>query len=410
MRRLVRVAAEYECMRVLILSAPVGAGHDAAARGLAEELRARGDEVEIDDGLALMGRRVHHLVVDGYRWELEHAVWTWRVLYRITRSPRLIRWVGSLLALRSGRRVLARVDRARPDRIVSTYPVVSAVLAALRRTNRLQIPCIALVTDFDPHPGWVHPDLDANLGVGTPRPPLRPVRPPVPVGVCAAGAGAGMRRRLGIDPGARMVLIVGGAWGVGNLHGAARAVIGAPGTRVVVVTGQNTPLRRRLEADPELAGATVLGFTHEMPELLAAADLLIQNAGGLTCLEGFAAGVPVVMFEPLPGHGEDNSREMQAAGMVLRAGGAAGLRRLVSDERFWLVDAPAMVACARMMFDRDSAAEELERQDVVIATGAPSAGVLRRSAWPITGTFSMVALVAMARDPEAFGMMVRLVR
>ena len=49
-------------MRVLILSAPVGAGHDAAARGVADALRARGVEVEVDDGLALMGSKVHRLV------------------------------------------------------------------------------------------------------------------------------------------------------------------------------------------------------------------------------------------------------------------------------------------------------------------------------------------------------------
>jgi processive 1,2-diacylglycerol beta-glucosyltransferase len=395
-------------MRVLILSAPVGAGHDAAARGLAGELRERGAEVEIDDGLALMGRRIHHVVVDGYRWELEHAVWSWRLLYRTTRSPRLIRWAGSLLALRSRRRLLARIDRARPDRIVSTYPLVSAVLAVLRRTNRLHVPCSALVTDFDPHPGWVHPDLDANLGVWTSMPVLRPVRPPVPLGAASAAAGVAIRARLGIPANRRMVLIAGGVWGIGNLHGAARAVAGAPGAHAVVVTGQNAALRRRLEADPQLAGATVLGYTAEMPELLVAADLLVQHAGGLTCLEGFAAGVPVVMFDPLPGHGEDNSREMEAAGMVLCAESAGGLRRLLGDARFWQVDAPAMVVRARSMFDRRSAADELECQPTT--SGAPPLVALRRSVRPVAGTFALILLVAMTRAQDAVAISAHLVR
>jgi hypothetical protein len=42
--------------------APVRAGHDAAARGVAAELRARGADVEIDDGLDPLGRVVHRLV------------------------------------------------------------------------------------------------------------------------------------------------------------------------------------------------------------------------------------------------------------------------------------------------------------------------------------------------------------
>ena len=97
-------------MRVLILSAPVGAGHDAAARGVAAELRARGDEVEIDDGLALIGRGVHKLVVDGYHCQIEYAPWSWRLLYRATRSRRLIRLFGA------GAGTPGRAAAARPDR------------------------------------------------------------------------------------------------------------------------------------------------------------------------------------------------------------------------------------------------------------------------------------------------------
>ena len=125
-------------MRVLILSAPVGAGHDAAARGVAAELRARGDDVEIDDGLALIGRGVHKLVVDGYHCQIEYAPWSWRVLYRATRSRRLIRLFGVALAVRGGGRLLDRIEGGGYDRIVSAYPVVSMVLARLRRTGRLR--------------------------------------------------------------------------------------------------------------------------------------------------------------------------------------------------------------------------------------------------------------------------------
>ena len=63
-----------------------------------------------------------------------------------------------------------------------------------------------------------------------------------------------MQRRLGIGPDERAVLIVGGAWGVGNLQGAARAVATVPGLRPVVVAGHNAGLKRRLIGDELLAG------------------------------------------------------------------------------------------------------------------------------------------------------------
>jgi processive 1,2-diacylglycerol beta-glucosyltransferase len=389
-------------MRVLILSAPVGAGHDAAARGVADELRARGAEVEIDNGLALMGTRVHRLVVDGYRWELEHAAWTWRVLYRITRSPRLIRMVGWALSVRSRRRMLGRIEDASPDRVISTYPLVSAVLAALRRSSRLSVPCSALITDFDPHPAWVHPDLDANLSVSDQLPGLVPIRPPVAVDAVDPTARQPVRQVFGIPPDARVVLIVGGAWGVGNLEGAAVAVAGIPGAHAIVVTGRNDALKARLRSNPGLCRhATILGFVDNMPDVMAASDLLIQNAGGLTCLEGFAARLPVVMFEPLPGHGEDNSRQMADAGLVALTPSPAALRTLLADELFWTETGPAQVARAHALFERPCAADELEAQ---LAEGplGPLVAV-RRSLRPVLGTFSAISVVAMTRAPDALG-------
>jgi UDP-N-acetylglucosamine:LPS N-acetylglucosamine transferase len=384
-------------MRVLILSAPVGAGHDAAARGVADALRARGVEVEVDDGLALMGSKVHRLVVDGYHWELEHAAWSWRFLYRGTRSPLLIRFLGWALALRCRRRMLGRIAQSQPDRIVSTYPLVSAVLAALRRGNRLSIPCSTMITDFDPHPAWVHPDLDANLSVGDTLPALTPVQPPVPVGVAEPADRDLVRADLGIPQDTRVALIVGGIWGVGNLYGAALAVAGVEGAQPLVVTGRNEALRKRMEADPALRGATILGFTDAIPALMAASDVLIQHAGGLTCLEAFAARLPVIMFDPLPGHGEDNCREMANAGLVSVAADGAGLAELLADPLYWSVEAPEQVERAFALFERPCAAAALVGQLEPVEIGPLL--VLRRSLRPVLGMFSVIAMIALTRAP-----------
>jgi UDP-N-acetylglucosamine:LPS N-acetylglucosamine transferase len=345
-------------MRVLILSAPVGAGHDAAARGVAAELRARGAEVEIDDGLALIGRGVHALVVDGYHRQIEYAPWSWRLLYRATRSRRLIRLFGAALAVRGGRRLLERIEQNDYDHVVSAYPVVSMVLARLRRTGRLRVPCCALVTDFDPHPAWVHPELDDNLGVGRACVAgMRAVRPPVPMLPIDPTVRPWMRRRMGIAPDERAVLIVGGAWGVGNLQGAARAVAAVPGLRPIVVAGHNGGLQRRLGHDDQLREAVAFGFTDLMPALMAACDVLVANAGGLTCLEAFAANLPVVMFEPLPGHGEDNSRHMERAGIVTRADSGHHLGELLSSPAFWEQTGPIAAQAALSLFDRPCTAD-----------------------------------------------------
>jgi UDP-N-acetylglucosamine:LPS N-acetylglucosamine transferase len=343
-----------EPMRVLILSAPVGAGHDAASRAVREQLEGQGATVEIDDGLALLG--LSRIVVGGYRFQILHAAWSWRWMYRASRSPRLIRLLGRWLSWHRARPLLARIEAGDYDHVVSAYPLVSAALAGLRRRGKLPIHCSTLITDFDPHPGWLHPDLDQNLAVGHDLPGVDLIQPPVARATVSPWARDLVRAEFGIAPDARVVLVVGGAWGVGNLTGAARVVGSTPGFHAIVVTAKNASLARQLRRDRRLPNTTVLGYTRRMPDLMAASDLLIQNAGGVTCLEAFSVGLPVVMFDPLPGHGEDNARQMERHGTVALAEREPDLARLISDPAYWDDVAPNGCERALALFDRPSVA------------------------------------------------------
>jgi UDP-N-acetylglucosamine:LPS N-acetylglucosamine transferase len=346
-----------EPQRVLILSAPVGAGHDAAARAVREQLEQRGAKVDVDDGLALL--RLSRIVVDGYHFQILHAAWSWRWMYRASRSPRLIRLLGWWLSRRRADRLLERIGCDRYDRVVSAYPLVSAALAGLRRRGRLPIPCSTLITDFDPHPGWLHPDLDQNLAVGHAVPGVDLIQPPVSHSDTPILAREQVRSEFGIAPDARVVLIVGGAWGVGNLAGAARVVDAMHGFHAIVVAGRNESLARQLGSDRSLSNVSVVGWTERMAELMAASDVLIQNAGGVTCLEAFSVRLPVVMFDPLPGHGEDNARHMARDGTIVLAAREHELGRLLADDGYWRDAAPACCGRAQSLFERPTVADAI---------------------------------------------------
>jgi len=89
-----------------------------------------------------------------------------------------------------------------------------------------------------------------------------------------------------------------------------------------MLCGGNGELRCRLrDAGFEL----VLGWRDDMPELMAAAHALVENAAGLTCKEAFAAGLPVISYLPIPGHGRDGARAMARAGLSVHARTAAEL-------------------------------------------------------------------------------------
>jgi processive 1,2-diacylglycerol beta-glucosyltransferase len=300
--------------RVLLLSASVGEGHDAAAQAVAAQLRAAGADAELVDGLALLGPRLARFVIRGYGIQLRRA------------------------------------------------------LASLRRRGRLPVTCASLITDFDPHPGWSHPDLDANLSVAS-NAAVTSIAPPLRAGRSATLSTDAARRALGAPLHSRTVLIAGGAWGVGNLRGAALAVTSLEGFHAIVVTGRNDRLRCALSR--ELAGrsATVLGYVDGLGALLAGADVVVQHAGGVTCLEAFAAARPVVMFDAIAGHGRRNARRMEDAGLATNVGSARALRTLLGSDAYWSGPAPTGVAAGLALFARPEAAAVLaglagERSDV----------------------------------------------
>jgi UDP-N-acetylglucosamine:LPS N-acetylglucosamine transferase len=182
----------------------------------------------------------------------------------------------------------------------------------------------------------VHPDaLDIAVSA---EPGMRVAVGALPVRDAFAPADqAAARARLGIASGRFAALLTAGSLALGRMGRAVTAVLAAgPDIQAVVVCGRNEALREKL------AGYTgppdrlrVLGWTDDMPGWMAAADVVIGNAGGATGLEALASGRPVVMFDPIAGHGLANAELMASAGLAVLARSPAELtttiHRLASD-------------------------------------------------------------------------------
>jgi hypothetical protein len=121
-----------------------------------------------------------------------------------------------------------------------------------------------------------------------------------------------------------VILLSTGAWGAATRVGQTVRLLAGAGYLPVVLCGRNERLRHDLSACP---GAAVLGWVDDMPGLLAAADVLIDNAAGQTALQGLAAGLPVVGYRPIPGHGAEGVERMADLGLTDYARGPGALLR-----------------------------------------------------------------------------------
>lgn len=327
--------------RVLILSADVGEGHAAAARALAEQVQASEQQAEVTviDGLAAMGPLLRPVVEDGYRVQLRFVPWTYTLVYWMLEHILPVRMVARRLLCALGSRPLARaIAEHDPDVVVSTYPAVTVVLARLRRTGVVRCPTVATITDLTGLFFWAQPGIDMHLVMyGESMPSVeriagegsvRLVRPLISAEFLQPRCPVDARRSLGLPQEGRTVVVSGGGWGVGDIAGAVREFTRVPEvTSIVCLAGRNeqlaTKLRTTFADEPRVH---IYGFTDKMPEILAAADVLVHSTGGVTCLEARAAGTPVVSYGLPIGHARLNTRAMAALDLLRLANDRNELR------------------------------------------------------------------------------------
>ncbi len=323
--------------KVLILTAAIGGGHEAAGRTVRAELEKAGRSVAMADGLRTMSPALAWFLNRGYRSQVTNMPRSLGAIFAVTSRRAGAAVVRDTVGVLFARRLLKLVRGEEPALIISTYPLVTAALGHLRSRGRLRVPAAAVVADYGVHPLWVSPSADLHLVVSRRSAELTEyaggkaivVRMPVAPAFYSAPARSEARSILGLYDEAFVVLVVGGTWGIGDLGSAARCAAES-GAYTIVVTGNNTDLKARLEESlGSRYNVQILGWTKDMPVLMAAADCLLQNAGGMTCTEAIEVGLPIVIFDPIPGHGKLNALIMEQAGAALQVGSPEDLQALL---------------------------------------------------------------------------------
>jgi UDP-glucose 4-epimerase len=316
--------------RVLVLTADIGEGHDLPARIIKADLEQEipSAEVEIANGLEAMGRLVSAVVREGSRVTFRWMPWLFDAQYWLISKFAPTRWLahhlGYVLGAHGLMKLIAKHD---PDVVVSTYPGVTAVLGMLRENRRLPIPVQSAITDLAGLRYWAHPGVDLHYvthpesieeverlaGPGS----AEWMRPPISRDFLMPRTRGDARRALDVPAHARVVLVSGGGWGIGDLEGAIRSALSVEDTLVVCITGRNEVAREKLEqrfGDNEQV--RVVGFTDQMSDWMASADAMVHSTAGLTVLEAHIRGCPVVSYGFSAGHLRANNAAFERFGLA----------------------------------------------------------------------------------------------
>ncbi len=325
--------------RVLLLSASSGAGHVRAAQALEKAFRARGGcSVAHVDALVYVSKLFQRMYDKAYIGMVRRAPDLMGLLYERTDQP--WRHPRQRLALDrlNTQPMIRMLKRVQPDLCIATHFLPAEILAWLIAKKKLMARNAIVVTDYDVHALWLCQTVDryyvampesaeylARIGIA--REKLRVTGIPVDPVFAKSMSQSAARRKFGLHEEARVLLVAAGGYGIGPVEHLVKDLLelGRP-WQIVAIAGKADKLRKRLEEVAKGAGEladgrprlVTVGFTNEMDEYMAAADLLIGKAGGLTTSEALARGLPMALIEPIPGQEARNADHLLEAGAAIR--------------------------------------------------------------------------------------------
>jgi len=296
--------------RILVLSASVGAGHLRAAEAVTLALKQLAPEATVAnvDVLDYTNAAFRKLYARAYLDLVNRAPYLLGYFYDLMDQPTSAEHKRDRLRVlveRLNLRALLRFLKAEPwDIVVNTHFLPAEMIAALRKREELATPQLTVTTDFETHRLWVNQPCDHYFTAteegainlqhwGVPAGAITVSGIPIPPAFSQAKARCECLARQGREGKRPIVLQLAGGFGVGPVEQlAARLLAIDVPLELVVVAGRNEELKTRLEkiTPPAQHRLKVLGFTTQMDELMAVADLVGSKPGGLTTSESLARG------------------------------------------------------------------------------------------------------------------------
>jgi 1,2-diacylglycerol 3-beta-galactosyltransferase len=331
--------------KIAILMASTGGGHRSAAEAISEGFAQLYDDCEVDivdiwsDHIPFPLNRIGRLYGKLVKYGLWETVWD------ASNDPRRIACALSTMWPFVDEAMQDFFKITKPDAVIVVHPLFNHFSAWALRSLELSVPLVTVVTDLvTTHPGWICSAADLCL-VPTEQSRqyvinggLRPEQVRVtglPVSLKFLNNAydkTEARTELGLTASLPAVLLVGGGEGMGPVYKISRTVAAArPHGQMMIVAGRNERLKRRLERVEWEIPTKVFGFVTNMPELMAAADIIVTKAGPSTISEAFISGLPIVLSGFIPGQEEGNVDYVLKSGAGFLAQGCDEICRLVVD-------------------------------------------------------------------------------
>lgn len=219
-----------------------------------------------------------------------------------------------------------------PDLVLCTQAFPCGMVADYKKTYRVNLPLVAVLTDYIPHSYWVYDTVDYYI---TPS-------EEVSDRLEKKGVSSGKIRAYGIpfdhkfnqkmdieniagklklktqNP---VVLIMGGGQGLGPIKTIVKSLEKSRyDICELIVAGINKKLFNSLKRRTKhyKKDIRLFGFIQNIHELMRISTLIISKPGGVTTAEVLSMGLPMVIVKPIPGQEVNNTNFLTDKGAAIK--------------------------------------------------------------------------------------------
>lgn len=302
-------------MRILLLSANTGEGHNSTAKALMEVLQAQEIDCDLEDCLACLSPKFSNYIAAWHvrLYKYGHRLFDagYRAMERFA-APEKGTPVYDILRMGTGSLWELLMSREY-DAVICVHPFSAVMMTHLRRELNWKIPCYFVATDYTCSPTVEQSDVDGYfipserlipdfLRAGLPNDRLIPVGIPVRQSFYTPVDRKKARELLEIPQDKLMVMLMGGSMGCGPMGRIVRGLSGRlpEGALIAVICGSNEKLRESL-SEMALPNVRVVGFTDRVCSYMDAADMIITKPGGLSTTEAANKHLPMVLINAVGG-------------------------------------------------------------------------------------------------------------
>ena len=320
-------------MKVLVLSTNTGGGHNAAGNAIIEALEEMGVRAELVDSLGVASKWGSKAVSDVYNGVAKHAPKLLGAGFGMAdkMTVKKVRSASYALNLINVHRLEEFIFAKAPDAIVATHVFCAQALTHLVKHAKIGAMTFGVTTDYNCGIYWEetkmdayilpHPDLTAAyIAKGMDPQRLYPYGIPVTPKIADGRDIVAAKKKYGINPECKHVIVAGGSMGAGRLPVTVRELDETLPDDVIIsaVCGSNKAAQEELAAMKK-PRVNAMGYVSPLNDFLASADLVISKAGGLTSTEALAQRIPFIALHCLPPLETTNAKFFEARGMAYNA-------------------------------------------------------------------------------------------